>query len=273
MILDGHVHMMGGSDDRIEFRRKLGATGIAGGIVMSLPPASFSFLSPPAPARVRLARVLDWCSGADNLFPFFWINPLEPDALRQVSDALRQGIQGFKVITDEFDPGHPKAMRVYKAIAAAGRPILFHSGILWDGKPSSMHTRPVGFEPLMETPGLRFALAHIGWPWCEESVALYGKLLHARRLRKQCTAEMFVDLTPGTPEFRREYALSLLFKILDASANIFFGSDCIAGNYNIAATRKWIHLDKRIFRKLGVSARTIRAIYADNLLRFIRGNV
>lgn len=272
MILDGHIHILNGTDDRSVFQRKLRAAGIDGGIVMSLPPPSFPQLAPRTPASIRLTGVLDWCRNDVNLYPFFWIDPLESQALRQVADAVRSGIQGFKVISDRFDPGDPRAMKIYRAISTAGRPILFHSGILWDGKPSSIHTRPLNFEALMEVGGLRFALAHIGWPWCEELIAVYGKLLNAHSLRRDQVAEMFIDLTPGTPAIRREEALTLLFKIgYDVASNVFFGADCRAGDYHGKWVKEWIQRDNRIYRKLGLKADVLRRIYADNLLRFIRG--
>jgi predicted TIM-barrel fold metal-dependent hydrolase len=272
MILDGHIHLRAGPDDRAVFRRKLHHAGVAGGIVISLPPPSFPHLAPRTPAPTRLAGVLDWCRADDNLFPFFWIDPLEPAALRQVAEAVRRGIRGFKVIADRYDPGHPRALRVYRAIAAAGRPILFHSGILWDGKPSSVHTRPVNFEPLLEVAGLRFALAHIGWPWCEELIAVYGKFLNAQSMRGDRTAEMFVDLTPGTPPVRREEALTLLFRIgYDVAANVFFGSDCRTGDYHGAWVRDWVRRDNRIYRKLRLNPATVRGIFGANLRRFVLG--
>lgn len=274
MILDGHIHILSGTDNRSVFHRKLRATGIDGGVVMSLPPPSFPQLAPPTPASIRLAGILDWCRGDENLFPFFWIDPLEPTARKQVDDAVRSGIRGFKVITDRFDPGDPRAMKIFRAIAATGRPILFHSGILWDGKPSSAHTRPLNFEALMDVDGLRFALAHIGWPWCEELIAVYGKLLNAHSLRRDTAAEMFIDVTPGTPPIRREEALTLLFKIdYDVASNVFFGADCRAGDYRGEWVRDWLRRDNRIYRKLRLPAEVIRGIYAENLLRFIRGGV
>ena len=63
-------------------------------------------------------------------------------------------------------------MEVFRTISQADRPILFHSGILWDGKPSGPYNHPAGFESLLEVDGLRFCLAHISWPWCDELIAV-----------------------------------------------------------------------------------------------------
>ena len=272
MIFDGHIHLMTGADDRLVFRRKLDRAGVSGGIIMSLPPRAFEYLAPTMSAPERLDNLLAWCSGAKHLFPFFWIDPMEPSALRQVTAALAKGVAGFKIITAAFEPGHARAMRVYRAIAEAKRPILFHSGILWDGKASSQNTRPAMFEPLLEVKNLRFALAHIGWPWCEELLAVYGKFLNASLLRNSRNVEMFMDLTPGTPLLRRETALTMLFKIgYDVERNVFFGSDCRAGDYQGAWVKNWLRHDRAIYRKLKLKPFVIRAIYKDNLLRFVKG--
>ena len=58
-------------------------------------------------------------------------------------------------------------MKVYNEIAKHEKPVLFHSGILWDGLNSSSTTSP-RFEALLEVNGLKFALAHVSWPWHDE---------------------------------------------------------------------------------------------------------
>ena len=74
---------------------------------------------------------------------------------------------------------------------------------MWDGKPSGPYNRPVGFESLLEVQGLRFCMAHVSWPWCDELVAVYGKVLNGYTNRRDLTVEMFVDITPGTPPIYR----------------------------------------------------------------------
>jgi predicted TIM-barrel fold metal-dependent hydrolase len=271
-ILDGHIHLMHDAPRTESFLARMRAAGVSGGALISRPPACFGRAKAegdPAPA-VRLQQILDWCAPGTNLYPLFWIDPLEPDAPDQVALAVARGVAGFKVICDHFAPGHPAALATFRAIAAAGRPILFHSGILWDGKPSSEYNRPAGFEALLDVPGLRFALAHISWPWCDELIAVYGKILNARRGPAAADVEMFVDITPGTPPIYRQRALSDLFGAgYDVADHMIFGSDCEAPDYNPEWAREWLRRDAGILTGLGLTRDGLGRVQGGNLRRFL----
>ncbi len=270
MILDGHVHVMDRSLGTDEFRRRIAEAGVSGGLLISHPPPSFAALATPAPADARLRDLQAWCAVTPGFHGAFWIDPLEPDAAAQVRRASEAGVAAFKVICDRYHPGDPRALPVYAAIAAAGRPILFHSGILWDGKPSSAYNRPAEFEPLLDVPRLRFALAHVSWPWCDECIAVYGKFLNARGLRPDLSAEMFIDLTPGTPAVYREDVLTRLFRTgYDVERNVLFGTDGSTREYRVSWAREWIERDSGIMVKLGVSPEARAAVMGGNLLRFL----
>ncbi len=272
--LDGHIHLMGSEPAAPGFLAELQAAGVSGGALISQPPASFdrSGAWGGTSAADRLRQVLDWCALSPDLHPLFWIDPLEPDALDQVALAAGHGVAGFKVICDHFHPGHPAALATFRAIAATGRPILFHSGILWDGKPSSEYCRPAGFEALLDVPGLRFALAHIGWPWCDELIAVYGKMLHALGQHRADASgvEMFVDITPGTPPIYRRRALTDLFGTgYDVAGHVIFGSDCRAPGYNAAWAREWLQRDEEILTSLGLGQDVLDNVRGENLRRFL----
>ncbi len=274
-ILDGHIHLMGPEPAAPDFLAELQAAGVSGGTLISQPPASFAgdTQDVPPPAD-RLRQLLDWCALSPDLYPFFWIDPLEPDALDQVALAAGHGVAGFKVICDHFHPGHPAALTTFRAIAATRRPILFHSGILWDGKPSSEYCRPAGFEALLDVPGLRFALAHIGWPWCGELIAVYGKMLnalgHRRSPGEASGVEMFVDITPGTPPIYRRRALTDLFGAgYDVADHVIFGSDCRAPGYHSAWAREWLQRDEEILTSLGLGQDVLDKVRGENLRRFL----
>jgi predicted TIM-barrel fold metal-dependent hydrolase len=263
-MLDGHIHIREGDVDGRSLLAVMNQAGMEGGLIISLPPWS----SMPAPAR--LDNLMRWTAGSATLFPFFWIDPLEPDAGEQVEAAVERQAAGFKVICDHFPPGDPAALEVYRRISAHGRPILFHSGILWDGKASAPYNHPEQFEPLLEVANLRFSLAHISWPWCDELIAVYGKFLNARTSRPELSAEMYVDLTPGTPPIYRREALTKLFTVgYDVGQNAIFGSDCYTVGYNGPWTREWVQRDNGIYDELGLEPAVRQAVFGENLKRFL----
>ncbi|MBN1348247.1 amidohydrolase family protein [candidate division KSB1 bacterium] len=267
---DCHIHLDPGVVQQSDLLGKMRSAGISGGILISIPPPSFVKLCQPHPTGERLDNLMQWVEGAPDLHPFYWIDPLEEDANEQVELAVRRGVHGFKVICNRFYPGDERPMAVFTKIAQARMPLLFHSGILWDGEASSRYNRPVEFEALIYIPGLKFALAHISWPWCDELIAVYGKFQNAHSRDASLAIEMFIDMTPGTPPIYREEALTRLFTVgYDVNRNVLFGTDCTANDYNQAWVRKWINNDDAIYKKLGLDVSTLKGIYSGNLLRFL----
>lgn len=273
MILDCHIHMNDLNTDKAEFKKNLELAGIDGGIVLSFPPSSFYRNSGAYTPLQRLKSLMELTKDDKYLFPFYWIDPTEKDAADQVDMAIDMGVKGFKVICNTFFPYDPRAMKIYKAIAEKGKPMIFHSGILWDGRASSGFNRPANFEALLEVEGLRFALAHISWPWVDECIAVYGKLLHAVNQEKSSTCEMFIDNTPGTPGALREEALTRLFKVrYGIEDHLMFGVDGETNNYRYKLAREWIDRDNAIYEKLGVNEEAKDLIWYRNLLKFVGGN-
>jgi len=273
MMLDGHVHISLLEDPSPErLQGEMGEAGVKGGLLISLPPEGHEPNQASISPRARLMNVLGWCTGHETLFPFFWLDPLAEDALEQVEMAVDLGISGFKVICDRFFPHDQQAMTVFRAIARQNRPILFHSGILWDGKPSSRFNRPAEFEALGGVDDLRFALAHLGWPWCDECIAVYGKLLAARRHFPNSGVEMYVDITPGTPPTYRAEALRRLFLTgYDVNRNVIFGSDSRTGEYASSWVRGLASRDRVTLEEIGATPEAIEHVFGKGLLRFIHG--
>ena len=270
MILDGHIHIMTDKKDHNDLTARLKKAGIDGGVIISLPPAAFPDLAPPSTPTERLDNLFFWTDLSPDLYPFYWIDPTEPDATDQVAMALERGVNGFKVICNHFFCGDERALPVFKEIANANKPILFHTGILWDGLPSSIYNRPSEFEALLEIDGLKFSVAHISWPWCDECIAVYGKFLSAYKIRPDLSVEMFIDITPGTPPIYRREALTKIYTVgYDIENNILFGSDCRADDYDSDWAAEWINRDNKIYKDLNLSQGTIDKIYGQNLKRFL----
>ena len=270
MLLDGHIHITSLEGSLSAFRTQLTRAGMDGALLISLPPPPAGRKPDGVPADRRIAQVLEFTEGRPNMFPFLWIDPMDDEVFGQIDEAVRRGIAGFKVICHNHYPGDDRAMKVFRRVAAKGKPILFHSGILWDGQPSSRYNRPAEFEALLDVEGLRFSLAHIGWPWCDELIAVYGKFLNAYSRRPDLGVEMFVDVTPGTPEIYRHEVLTKLFGVgYDVEDNVVFGSDCSTAPYNERWTRDWIARDRAIYQEIGVPESAQEKIFCGNLLRFV----
>jgi len=269
-MIDLHVHITTKIIRKTNFMDKLEIIGVGEAVLLSLPPGSFSNAKGKDLFHERLNNVLEWCDGGEYLHPFFWIDPLTDDAVKQVNTACEKGIAGFKVICDRFYPSDEKAMKIFKLIARRSKPVLFHSGILWDGKVSSKYNRPMEFECLLEVPNLRFALAHVSWPWCDELLAVYGKFLNALSLKPENSPEMFIDTTPGTPAIYREETLKTLYTIgYDIQNNIIFGSDSSVAEYNLEWVREWYCRDRNILRKLKLNDALIEKYFSGNAKRFL----
>jgi predicted TIM-barrel fold metal-dependent hydrolase len=267
---DGHIHIEEGKPDPQGLVHRLAESGQDGGLLISLPPPSFPWLSRPASYTNRLENLLEWTGRADALEPFFWIDPTDDDAEEQVHQAVGRGVAGFKVICNHYCPGDRRALVIFRMIAQQRKPILFHSGILWDGQNSSRYNRPAEFEALLDVKGLVFSMAHMGWPWVDEFIAVYGKFLNASSLTGELAVEMFIDITPGTPPIYRREALSRLFGVgYDLDRNVIFGSDCSALSYNAEWTQQWIARDTAIYEEIGVSRDTVQAVFGGNLKRFL----
>jgi len=217
----------------------------------------------------RLREVLAWTKGyEDRLFPVIWIHPYEENIIENIRKAATYGICGFKIICDDFYVYEEKCIEVLREIARLDKPVFFHSGILWDGKESSKYNRPVHWEALVNIEGLRFSMGHCSWPWIDECIALYGQFLNAFTVRKP--AEMFFDITPGTPEIYREELLTKLYTVgYDVGNNIMFGTDSSADTYSPAWPGKWLNTDRKILQKLGVSKANMEKLYSHNLMRFL----
>lgn len=267
-IYDMHIHANKTVPQKDTLLREMEQAGVTGGVILSSQPLE-NGVAHGLSYEERMEEVFSWTEGSDGrLFPVLWVHPDEKGILRKIDDALNKGIMGFKFICNDYYPGEKKTVKVLSAITEARKPIIFHSGILWDGGASSKYNRPLAFEDLIEIKGIRFSMGHCSWPWTDECIALYGKFLNG--LVEGRDTEMFFDLTPGTPRIYREDLLYKLFNVgYDVPNNIMFGTDSGAENYKKEWAGSWIEFDNKIYDKLGVGEEIREKIYEKNLMRFL----
>ncbi len=129
---------------------------------------------------------------------------------------------------------------------------------------------------LLSINNLRFALAHISWPWTDECIAVYGKFCNVSRntvQRQNSNAEMFIDMTPGTPQIYRADAIKKLLCVgYDIDKNLLFGTDQHADDYVSNDVTNLLDFVKDIYKSLNISRETIKNIHCKNLYRFLGTN-
>ena len=267
-VFDMHIHANASTPCPEQIIRQMEDAGVWGGCIFSNHPEEAEDLG-GYDFDTRLKQVLDWCRGyEDRLFPVLWIHPNEENIIEKINIAVEAGIAAFKIICDNFYVYEERCMRMIREIARLGKPIMFHTGILWDGAVSSDYNRPIYWEHLLNVEGLKFSLAHCAWPWNDEVIAMYGKFLHAQRTGKH--VEMFFDTTPGTPEvYRKEHYTRLFYTGYETGDNVMFGTDSNADQYNKDWAAGWLKIEEKILDDLGVSHKVRQKIYHDNLLRFL----
>lgn len=270
-IYDMHIHAEGGAPNPDALIKNLEKAGIYGGTVVSVRPKE-SYGRIKMDYEERLENVLGWTKGyEDRLFPILWIHPREENIREKIEDAASRGIAAFKMICDDYYVYEDFSMKAIECIAKTGKPLMFHSGILWIGKAvAGNYNKPANWEILLNVPNLRFSMAHCSWPWYDECIAIYGRMMAAYRFDPEGSAEMFFDLTPGTPEVYREDLFKKLYNCgYDTPHNIMFGTDMSADDYDVEYAKRWIEFDNSLYEKLGITEDMKRLIYEDNFLRFI----
>lgn len=238
MVIDAHLHCSG-QETTDEVLRALDEARIDHGVLLA------PFLSPgysladPASlerANTHLAQLVR--GHGDRLSGLAVVNPSHPGAARALARALDDGLIGARMVPSGWYP-YDEAVQPTFAVAAERRaPLLFHSGIPIDGR-SGRFCRPVYFEALREHPGVRVCLAHLGWPWTDEAIAV-GLIDRIHGVPDDQAVFRF-DLSFGPPPPYRREVLQRALAVLGAGA-LQFGSDCFlpCPGAAIAERRQWL---------------------------------
>ena len=171
------------------------------------------------------------------------------------------------MIPNQWYPYEDCVLKYCAKMAAMGLPCLFHAGILYFETFSSRFCRPAYYEALLQVPRFRFALAHVSWPWTDECIALFGQARSAIR-GGYSTAEMFIDITPGTPPDYREDALRHLLNF-GAEDFMIYGTDLSLSA--VAQSSGEMKEELLLYKKLGISGKTTAKIIRRNFEKFFAG--
>lgn len=223
MLIDAHIHCSGNerTDDVL---RTLDGAGVDMAVLLApFLSRGFSIDDPSSLVRANegLADLVRHRS--DRLIGFAVVDPRDPQAPMQLRRAVETGgLRGVKMVPTGWYPYDANVQPVFEEAHALGIPILFHSGIFIDGR-SGRFCRPAFFEALRDYPGLKITLAHLGWPWVDEAIAV-GLIDRIHGVPPDDAMFRF-DISFGPPPPYRLEALGRALEVLGAES-LQFGSDC-----------------------------------------------
>ena len=259
---DCHVHVKGTEDPKLVLK-SMDAHGVGRAILLGRPAKTM------ADQRASNDDLSKLCAADPaRLVGFARTDPRIPgivDEIKRCRGSL--GLVGVKMLPDHWAPCDDFMFPVYAAIESLGMPILFHSGILWGNADSSRFCRPALYESVIHFPKLTVALAHIGWPWTDECIAVCNRFVFLARETKRKKPQVFIDTTRGTPPVYRRDAIKKAIACCGAGS-ILFGSD--TGNpCDFSVSAEHARLDREILSDLGAKAADAEAIMRGNFERFL----
>ena len=185
--------------------------------------------------QVSNDEVADFAAAnADIALAFASINPHRgAEGVREARRLVEAGrVRGLKLHPplQEFWPNDRIAYPLYEVFAAAGLPVLFHTGHsgIGTGMPGGGGIRLKYGNPMpiddvaVDFPGLRIILAHPSFPWQDEAISV---CLHK--------PDVYIDLSGWSPKYFAptlvQYANTLLKR------KVLFGSD-----YPLITPDRWL---------------------------------
>lgn len=205
-------------------------------------------------------QVVELCRMSDRFIGFASVDPLREGAVKELEAAVgKMALKGLKLdpALQDFDPADRKAFSVYEAAEGLRIPLVIHTGMSWAPGTALGQGQPLLLEePIRRFTKLNFVLAHFGWPWVWEAVALALKYLNVF-LDTSC---LYYD-SPGE-FFRFVFTKQIPATLIERSlrSQIVFGS-----NYPRVEIKNMVHA----LRSLPLTEGCLNKILRDNAERLL----
>lgn len=187
--------------------------------------------------RANNDYIAHFCAHApDRLIAFAVLNPNPGIARGDMRQAMKLmieeaercyhdlGIRGVKMVPDRWTVEDEETQPLLTTLARLGMYVVFHSGIFMDER-SSTFCRPASYEGIHRIPELRGHLAHLGWPWVDEELAVLMMESFHRQPEPDDPWQLKADFSYGAPP---DWRVETLVKALDSlpPEQLVYGSDC-----------------------------------------------
>lgn len=249
MRIDAHLHCTG-RETADEVLRTLDESDTDIGVLLApFLSEGYALHDPESLVRANAHLAALVRGHGDRLFGFAVVDPSRPGAAAEIERAVASGLSGVKMVPSGWYPHDTIVQPAFAAAAALGLPLLFHSGIFIDGR-SGRFCRPVFYEALRDHAGARPALAHLGWPWTDEAIAV-GLIDRIHGVPDDDSAFRF-DLSFGAPPPYRREVLAKALAVLGPGL-LQFGSDCFlpCPGIELVERRRWL---EEILDEIGCDA-------------------
>ena len=246
-IVDCHVHMRAEADPA-DVLRQMDANGVDR--ILACSPHERRSLEGTRECLLAAKKLFD--AAPDRISGLAFVNPTLDGMADLATEALNDlGFVGIKIIPDHYFLHDERLAPFWERMNDLGASILFHTGILYGFEDGSRFCRPLYLEALYHHPRIRFAMAHVSWPWCEECLAVMGRMRAATRDDGRAW-QSYIDLTRGTPPHIRAHAVANAVAFCGPD-RLLFGTDCsIPGSLD--RQKDHIARDLAIFGGLGLDA-------------------
>ncbi|SHM50362.1 amidohydrolase family protein [Rhizobacter sp. OV335] len=239
MLIDAHLHCTG-RETRDDVLRTLDDAQVDIGVLLAPFLDNGYSLDDPASLRRANAHLAALVRGhEDRLTGFAVVDPRDPQAAQDLRHAVETlGLRGVKMVPTGWYPYEDRVQPVFAVASELRLPVLFHSGIFIDGR-SGRFCRPSFFEVLRDHPGTRVTLAHLGWPWTDEAIAV-GLIDRIHGVPPE-QAQFRFDISFGPPPPYRREVLQRALEVLGAGS-LQFGSDCFlpCPGRELSERRRWV---------------------------------
>lgn len=209
-------------------------------------------------------QIADLVKENDFFIGFASVDPLSEDAAESLGTAISDlGLRGLKLdpSLQEFYPNDKeKAYPIFEKASKLGIPAVIHSGMTWEADAMMKYSHPRLLEDVAhDFPKLNLVIAHMGWPWVLDSVALALKYPNIY-LDTSClyadTPNEFVEYV-----FTKQIPITVVERSLHRK--IIFGS-----NYPRIEMHKMVKALRRVLHEEDV----VQNIFGRNALRLL-GNI
>ncbi|ACP44637.1 amidohydrolase 2 [Sulfolobus islandicus Y.G.57.14] len=172
----------------------------------------------------------------DRIVKFISVDPLKPNAIEELKKAIKEfepiGVKLHPQLQG-FNPLDERALKLYEIIDSHGLVVVFHTGTsgIGAGVKSSIrldYGRPIYFDEIaVRYHNMKIVLAHFGWPWTEETIAI---ALHKPNI--------YLDLSGWAPRYIPQTIWNNAKRLSD---KLLFGSD-----FPLIRPERWIEEFKSI---------------------------